>query len=236
MIEAVPTAATSSQLGRGPKVRTAVLAATLAELTASGYAALTVDNVARRAGVHKTTLYRRWKDRQSLVVDALTENVAVGVPIPNTGDLRADLRLHARSLVDWLTSPLGRAVLAATLSDAARISEIAEVERRFYDDRLRRAEPIVTRAIERGQLDPDTDPSEVIKTLIAPIYLRLLITAEPITAATADQAASVALAAAQAGVLRASSPLETAPSSDLQPAPPESRCGQEVAVILENRH
>jgi AcrR family transcriptional regulator len=50
-------------VGRGPKVRAAVLAATLEELAAVGYAALTVDDVARRAGVHKTTIYRRWEDR-----------------------------------------------------------------------------------------------------------------------------------------------------------------------------
>src|ERR1700722_5577062 len=56
--------------GRGPQVRAAVLAPTLAELTENGYAALTVDNVARRSGVHKTTIYRRWKDREGLVADA----------------------------------------------------------------------------------------------------------------------------------------------------------------------
>ena len=59
--------------GRGPKVRAAVLAATLAELTETGYAALTVDNVARRAEVHKTTVYRRWKDREGLVADAVAQ-------------------------------------------------------------------------------------------------------------------------------------------------------------------
>jgi AcrR family transcriptional regulator len=125
--------------GRGRKLRAAVLAATLAELTACGYAALTVDNVARRAGVHKTSVYRRWKDRAGLVLDALTENVAVGVPIPDTGAIDTDLQAYARSLVAWLSSPLGRGVLAASVSDAARVPEIAELERRFYADRLRRA-------------------------------------------------------------------------------------------------
>ena len=60
--------------GRGPKVRAAVLAATLAELTENGYAALTVDSVARRSGVHKTTIYRRWKDREGLVADAVADS------------------------------------------------------------------------------------------------------------------------------------------------------------------
>jgi AcrR family transcriptional regulator len=188
--------------GRGPRLRAAVLAATLDELTAVGFSALTMDNVARRAGVHKTSIYRNWRDRASLVADALTENVAVGVPIPDTGSVETDLRDYGRALIGWLGSPLGRAVLAATISDAARAQpEIADVERRFYIDRLRRAEPIIRRAIVRGELPPNTDASAVIKTVLAPIYLRLLITAEPINDATADLAARVALAAARAGVL-----------------------------------
>jgi AcrR family transcriptional regulator len=179
-----------------------VLAATLEELTVGGFTALTIDNVARRAAVHKTSLYRNWKDRASLVAEALAENVAGGVPIPDTGSIETDLREYARSLIGWLTSPVGRAVLAATISDAARAEpEIVEIEQRFYFDRLRRAEPMVTRAIARGELPSNTDPNAVIKTVLAPIYLRLLITAEPVDDATADQAARVALAAARAGAL-----------------------------------
>jgi AcrR family transcriptional regulator len=182
-----------------------VLAATLDELTASGFSALTIDNVARRAGVHKTSVYRNWKDRASLVADALAENVATGVPIPDTGAVETDLREYAQSLIVWLTSPLGRAVLGATISDAARAEpEIAEIEQRFYVDRLRRARPMIARAVARGELPPDTDPDAVIKTVLAPIYLRLLITAEPVDDATSEQAARVALVAARAGVLSSS--------------------------------
>jgi AcrR family transcriptional regulator len=188
--------------GRGPKVRAAVLAATLAELAERGCAALTVEGVARRAGVHKTTVYRRWRDRESLVVDALTDLIATEVPVPDSGDIATDLRALARALVQWLTSPAGQAVLAAVLSDTFRVPELAEVKRRFFADRFRRAEPVVTRALARGELPPGTDPAEVVKALIAPIYLRLLITAEPIDEGTADRAAQVALAAARAGALR----------------------------------
>jgi hypothetical protein len=71
-----------------------------------------------------------------------------------------------------------------------------------FDDRLTRAEPVLRRAIKRGQLPEGTDPAEVLKTLAAPIYLRLLITAEPVDEATAVHAVRVTLAAARAGVLR----------------------------------
>ncbi len=193
--------------GRGPKVRAAVLAATLAELTGTGYAALTVDNVARRAGVHKTTIYRRWKDRESLVADAVTDLAATQVPFPDTGDIDADLRRLARSFVAFLNSPTGQAVAAATLSDAGRIPEITEAKHRFFEDRFQRAQPVVSGAVARGELPADTDPAELVRTLVAPIYLRLLVTAEPIDTTTADNAAKVALAAARAGALR-SAPAE----------------------------
>lgn len=203
-MDAEPPAARNGPVGRGPKVRAAVLAATLAELAEQGYATLTVEAVARRAGVHKTTVYRRWKDPERLVVDALTDHVAAAMPVPDTGSVDADLRQWARSLVEWLTSPTGRAVLAvgmSEVSDAARAPEIASIKRRFFDDRFRRALPIATRAIARGELPAHVDPAELIKTLAAPIYLRLLITAEPISQTTADHSARIALAAARAGAL-----------------------------------
>jgi AcrR family transcriptional regulator len=191
----------ASPAGRGPKVRAAVLAATLTELTENGYAALTVDNVARRSGVHKTTIYRRWQDRESLVADAVTDLAAAKVPFPDTGDIDTDLRTLARSFVAFLNSPTGKAVAAATLSDAGRIPEVADAKRRFFEDRFRRAQPVVSGAIARGELPAATDPAELVRTLVAPIYLRLLVTAEPIDRTTADNAAKVALAAARAGAL-----------------------------------
>ncbi len=182
-------------------MRAAVLAATLAELAERGYAALTVENVARRAGVHKTTIYRRWENRERLVVDALTNQMAEDVPIPDTGTVEADLREHARAVVRWLTSPIGRAFMAVTLSDAARVPDVSDVKHCVFDDRFRRAEPVVARAIARGELPANIDPAELVKTVIAPIYLRVLVTAEPIDDATADRAAQAALVVARAGLL-----------------------------------
>lgn len=190
-------------LGRGPKVRAAVLAATIAELAEGGYAALTVENVARRAGVHKTTVYRRWPDRERLIVEALTEQVSREIPMPDSGEIARDLRELAHGLVRWLASDNGRAVAATMLSaDAARIPEIAGIKHRFYEDRFLRATPVIERAIARGDLPAGTDPASVVKALAAPLYLRLLVTAEPVDEAAADHAALVALTAARAGVLR----------------------------------
>ncbi|MFE7122226.1 TetR/AcrR family transcriptional regulator [Streptomyces sp. NPDC057654] len=188
-------------VGRGRKAQAAVRAATLAELFDRGYAELTVEGVAQRAGVHKTTVYRRWKTRESLVVDALSEHFAADIPTPDTGAVESDLRALAQALVESMTGPVGRAVQTAMVSDAGRLPEIAEARRRVFADRCRRAEPVVARAVERGELPADTDPSELFRTLAAPVYFRLLISDDPVEDGVAEQAVRVALAAARAGAL-----------------------------------
>lgn len=186
-----------SVVGRGSKMRTAVLEAAIEELTTTGYTGLTVERVAQRAGVHKTTIYRNWKDVDGLVADALAGHFAGDIPIPDTGTVEGDLRALARSLVVTMTTRAGRALL----SDAVRLPQLAEVKRALFDDRFRRAEPVVTRAVERGELPAHTDATELLKTLAAPIYFRLVFTGEPVDATTADRAVHVALAAARAPAL-----------------------------------
>ena len=188
-------------VGRGPKVRTAVLAATLAELTETGYAALTVDQVARRSGVHKTTIYRRWRDREALVSDAVGDLAAATLNLPDTGDVDADLRSFARALVGYLNGATGRALLGVLTSDAARLPRVAEARREFLAARLRLAIPRVAAAVVAGQLPPDVDAAELVKAAIAPLYLRIVLTGEPIDDRTADRAAQGALAVARAGLL-----------------------------------
>ncbi|MFJ5731771.1 TetR/AcrR family transcriptional regulator [Streptomyces paradoxus] len=190
-------------VGRGNKMRAAVWAATITELTEKGYAALTVEGVAQRAGVHKTTIYRNWKTSGQLVADALTAHFATDVPIPDTGAVEGDLRALARSLVATMTTPAGRALLATVVSDAARVPALARIKSALFEDRFRRAESVVTRAVERGELPPQTDPGELLRTLAAPIYFRLVCTDEPVDGTTADRAVDVTLAAAHAGALSA---------------------------------
>lgn len=186
--------------GRGPKVRAAVLAATLAELADTGYAALTIENIARRAGVHKTTIYRRWTDRESLVADVLGERIALDFPIPDTGSVQGDLCQLAQAFVAWVSGPTGGMIFAAVYSDAARLPGISDVRRELFEYGPRRAAVVIARAIERGELPAGTDPAAVLRALIAPIYFRLTVTAEPVDPGAADQAAQIALAAARAGV------------------------------------
>ncbi|MEU7556385.1 TetR/AcrR family transcriptional regulator [Streptomyces sp. NPDC044571] len=184
-------------------MRAAVLEATVTELTETGYAALTVEGVAQRAGVHKTTIYRNWKTSDGLIADALTRHFATAITIPDTGAVESDLRALTRSLVTTMTTRAGRALLATVLSDAGRLPQLTEIKRALFEDRFRRAEPVVTRAVERGELPTETDPDELLKALVAPIYFRLVFTDEPVDETTADRAVAVVLAAAHARALPA---------------------------------
>ncbi|GAA4602654.1 hypothetical protein GCM10023195_08380 [Actinoallomurus liliacearum] len=187
--------------GRSARVRAAVRAATLSELAEKGYTALTVEGVAARSGVHKTTVYRRWGGVEGLIADALEMASEEPWPIPDTGSVEDDLRALARLVVTGFTDPDEGPVSTAFIAAAMQNSAAAVALRRFFASRHDQAAPIVTRAVARGELPPGTDPVEVVRAAVAPIYYRLFVSREPVDAAVADRAAGAALAAARAGAL-----------------------------------
>ena len=186
--------------GRTARTRAAVLDATLSELAERGWDQASVETIASRAGVHKTTVYRRWGSKDRLVAEALEVAAERRIPVADTGDVDQDLRALARAVLAILTSRDGAATVRALVAGAQSSPEVGRVVRRFWATRLAHVGPIVDRAVSRGQLPHGTDPDELLRYLAAPLFHRLLVTAEPLTKATADQAAAVTLAAARAGV------------------------------------
>lgn len=186
--------------GRTARTRAAVLAALRVELVASGYSDLSIERVAERAGVHKTTIYRRWGDRAGLMSDLL-ELMASGIEVDEgTGELEHDLTQFAHSLVDVLSGDSATTVLAI-LSAAADDAEFAVQLREFYRARYAAVEPLVARAIARGELAADTSAELVVLHTAAPLYYRLVVLRENPTRSDADRAVAAALAAAAAGTL-----------------------------------
>ena len=185
--------------GRTARTRTAVLAATIAELVRHGYAALTVDAVAAAAGVNRTTVYRRWGGPEGLVADAVETFAAGQALVPDTGDVDEDLRRWARSILATLSTPESAAVVRAVFGggDSRRLREIRH---RWWAVRAALVVPVVERAVGRGQLPAGTDAVEVVKHVGAPLYYRLLVLDEELSTAAADLAAAVTAAAAHAGV------------------------------------
>jgi AcrR family transcriptional regulator len=181
--------------GRSARVRAAVQAATLDELAAVGYAGLTIEAVAERAGVHRTTIYRRWPSKRSLVLAALLDQTADQVPIPDTADLRADLSLLGQAIDSYLGRPQVHARLATMVADRSGSSELSELRAQLWADRWHHAQAIAQRAIHRGELPPGTDPAAVIDMLAGPIHLRRFIQDRPMTAAEIDELATRVVAA-----------------------------------------
>ena len=186
--------------GRTARTRAAVLEAALDELAERGWDQASVETIASRAGVHKTTVYRRWGSKDRLVAEALEAAADQRIQIPDTGDIDQDLRALARAVLAILTSRDGAATVRALVAGAQDSLDVGRVVRRFWATRLAHVGPLVDRAVSRGQLPNGTDPDDLMRYLAAPLFHRLLVTAEPLTTATADQAAAVVLAAARAGV------------------------------------
>lgn len=185
--------------GRTARVRTAVLRAAGDALAERGFAHLDLTDVARRAEVGKTTVYRRWGTVTNLVADLLMDMAEQSLPRTETGtllgDLRANARLVQRTLADPRQGALFKAVIAAATCDA----KAAEALRRFYDIRVREWAPCVQQAVDRGEVPEDTDPHEVIRAVSAPLYYRLLASGDPLDEAAANRAAEAAAVAARAG-------------------------------------
>lgn len=186
--------------GRTARTRATVLDATVAELVEHGYAALKVDSVATRAGVNKTTVYRRWGGRDSLIVDAIENFAAAQADVPDSGDIDEDLRLWARSILATLTGPVSGALVRAIFGGAGDSPPVRDLRHRFWLIRSTLVRPMVERAVERGQLPAGTSAEEVIKHVGAPLYYRLLVLDEPLTPDAARLAAAATAAAAHAGV------------------------------------
>jgi AcrR family transcriptional regulator len=186
--------------GRTAKTRATVFDATLTELASRAYDQISVETIAQRAGVHKTTIYRRWGTKDRLVAEALQEAAQSRIAVPDTGDIDDDLRTLARAVQATLSSREGVATVRALVSGVQDSPEAQQTARGFWAARMAQVGPIVERAVERGQLPRGTSVAEVIEHVAAPLYYRLLITGEPPTEDAADLAAAAASAAARAGV------------------------------------
>jgi AcrR family transcriptional regulator len=185
--------------GRTARVRQAVLGAAGDLLAESGLAALDLSQVAARAGVGKSTVYRRWESVPGLVTDLLAEMAESSVPRSDTGSLLGDLTANARLVRKTLDDPRQGTLFKALISAATTDRATATALHRFYAVRIAEWVPCVDAAIARGEVPAGTDAVEVIRAVSAPLYYRCLTTDQALTLAAADRAAEAAAAAAQAG-------------------------------------
>ncbi|GAA3677738.1 TetR/AcrR family transcriptional regulator [Nonomuraea antimicrobica] len=192
--------------GRTSRIRTQVLDAVRAELGERGYDELTLDAVAARAGVHRATVYRRWRDVGGLLADLLDATGDDDWQPQDTGSLRGDLAaLNHENLAALTARP---SIAAALIAASFRSEEAARGLRRLWEDRYARCEVIVSRAVHRGELPPHTDARRLLIAATAPLYHQLLLLRTPPAAELPDHAATDAVIAATAGAFVTSPPAD----------------------------
>jgi AcrR family transcriptional regulator len=180
------------RLGRPRDERShqAILDATMTLLSEIGYARLTIEGVASRAGTGKGTIYRRWSSKGALVVEAISGPfcpIATGKwtihlgPLPDHGSLRADLLAFAERITWAMTVPLAREVLPGLAMDCSRDPQLAAAFRRFVagPKRIRMTE-VLARAAARGEARPDVDVDLLCDSLVGPVLYRAYLSGQPV--------------------------------------------------------
>jgi AcrR family transcriptional regulator len=154
-------------------VTAAIETAFFEELAAVGYGRLSVDAVAKRAGVGKAAIYRRWKSKQDLAVDLVTKVAVAAIDIPDTGTLRGDIRAYLQNGREALTHRLARTIIPDLLAEAARDPDYsATIAGQIREPRRLKAAQLFERARQRGEIADDADIDVALDTIGGALYWR----------------------------------------------------------------
>jgi AcrR family transcriptional regulator len=182
---------------RSEKAQTAILAAAMDLVLDQGLQAMTMDDVARRAGVGKATIYRWWSSKERVVLDALaTEWAAPATGHPDTGSLRGDLLARFRPWVRQLNRKPYARVVAGLVAAAQTDPEFAALYRtHFVQPRRDGTRDILIRGRDRGEIAAGTNLDVTLDLLYGPVYHRLLHGHAPLTERFAEQVIDSVIAA-----------------------------------------
>jgi AcrR family transcriptional regulator len=183
---------------RDPVVELQIVTAAIDLVGEVGFDGLTMDEVARRAGVAKATVYRRFPSKVDLVMavcHALTP--AIG-PEPDTGSIEEDLLVVMGGILDKLKAPDSGRLMPAMIATSVANPEIREALQRFSANRRERTTKIIKRAVARGELRDDIDVELMVDLLLAPLIYRNLISGRPVNAQVARRLVSQVLRGALA--------------------------------------
>lgn len=166
------------------------------ELAETGYGRLSVDAVAKRAGVGKAAIYRRWPSKQRMAVELIASVAVPAIDSPDTGSLRGDVRAYLVNARAALEHPLARLIIPDLLAEGNRNGELAEaLLADIRDPRRAKASDLVSRAIARGELPADTDVELCLDFLAGPLYWRLTAIHSPMAEDYVDRLADKVVAA-----------------------------------------
>ncbi|MFC4120830.1 TetR/AcrR family transcriptional regulator [Nonomuraea zeae] len=173
---------TSNRPERAAARTTVIMQATLALAQEIGYARLSIEAVAARAGAGKHTIYRRWPSKGLLFLDSLLSLNEPVLDYPDTGDVLADLREQIYAAVDLLASPPWGPLYRALIGEAQHDPAVAAaLNDRFIRPQTDKTIARLKTAQDQGQVSPDLDLDLVMAILSGPLYFGLLITQESMT-------------------------------------------------------
>jgi AcrR family transcriptional regulator len=161
-------------------VTEAIRAAVFEELAAVGYARMSIEGIARRAGVGKTAVYRRWRSKLHLVLDVVSALAVMGLPAPDTGTLEGDLRLLYEVTSRALRHPVASQIIPDLQAEAARNPDIAEaLQKALREGQDGVASGIVAAAQRRGEIRADADEQLALDLISGPLYWRSVVIRDP---------------------------------------------------------
>lgn len=166
--------------GRSARVREAVLRATWEALLELGVDGLNFSEIGRRACVHGTSVQRRWGTKENVLFDALLSFGTQAIPVPDTGSLRGDLITMSQTLRAYFASPMGVSILQMLVANADNDRAFADHRAEFLRIRFEAMRVMIHRAAERGELRPGIDEETALDLALGPLYVRSLITKQPI--------------------------------------------------------
>jgi AcrR family transcriptional regulator len=157
-----------------------ILEQVVALLGSRGYTSLTLDELAVRSGVAKTTILRRWPSKAAVAAAGVERLALQSAAVPDSGALDSDLRALLHGARDTFVRGPGQFV-ARLLREAGHHPEIADLLDAVVHTRRQGYRRVLARAVARGELDPSVDQELLIDMLIGPLWTRLLITRDPVT-------------------------------------------------------
>jgi AcrR family transcriptional regulator len=179
----LPPEATPARPGRkrSAESRAAILAATAALVREAGYAQLTIEGIAARAGVGKQTIYRWWPSRADVLLEALADEADLEISVADQGSYRADLRAFLADTFRLAEAPNVRRILQTLMAEAQLDPGFGARFRAAFLARRREAlRTLVTRAARRGDLPPRPAPDTVLDVVFGVLWYRVLATAAPV--------------------------------------------------------
>lgn len=166
---------------RNPEADGRILAAASSLILLRGFDSMTVDEVASNAGVGKATVYRRWARKEDLAVAAMEQLYLDEMPTPDTGSIRGDIRESFASVLRFVNSPAGTDYVRTTIKESMRDQRIATLYREAAERAEKGAIVMFERAMERGEVRPETPTSAVVQFISGIIAMRA-ITGQPMPA------------------------------------------------------